>query len=51
METNLYDVQSEMLKWAAGSETLNPHQVNDAIAGFGHVIIGDLIKQGLVQKK
>jgi len=51
VETNVYDVQSEMLKWAAVSETLNPHQINDAITGFGHVIIGDLIKQGLVQKK
>jgi hypothetical protein len=51
VETNIYDVDSEILKWAAISETLNPTQVNSAIEGFGHVLIGDLLQQGLVVKK
>jgi hypothetical protein len=51
VETNLYDVKSEELKWAAVSETLNPQDVNNAIAEFSHVIVGDLLKQGFVEKK
>jgi hypothetical protein len=51
VETNLYDVKTEQLKWAAVSETLNPQDVNNAIDGFSQVIIGDLLKQGFVEKK
>jgi hypothetical protein len=51
VETNIYDVETEMLKWAAMSETVDPKDVNKAIDGFGRVIIGDLLKQGFVEKK
>jgi len=51
VETNLYDVDTESLKWAAISETINPQDVNKAIEGYGRVILGDLMKQGFVKKK
>lgn len=49
LETNVYDVATESLTWAAVSETFNPDDVAEAIDIFGLEILAGLAKQGLVQ--
>jgi hypothetical protein len=49
LETNIYDVETEQLLFAAMSETLNPDSVNDAIQKFAKAMVGELLEQRLVK--
>lgn len=48
LETNIYDVASEKLIWAALSETFDPPTAGDAIESVGKALLRDLTEDGLV---
>lgn len=50
LETNVYDVASESLVWAAVSETFNPDAMNEVSRTFGLEVLRDLVNQGLVRE-
>jgi hypothetical protein len=49
LETNVYDVASESLIWAAVSETFNPSSIEDAVRTFGAAVLEDLEKSMLLK--
>jgi len=49
LETNIYDVASEALIWAAVSETFNPASTEDAVRTFGAAVLKDLVKNKLLK--
>ena len=48
VETNLWDVKTHRVVWAATTDTLNPSSVAKETPGFADVIIGQLAARGLV---
>jgi hypothetical protein len=49
IETNLYDAKSEKLVWSAQSQTLNPSDIDDFLAGYKKAIEKQLVMDGLVK--
>jgi len=50
LETNVYDVASEGLIWAAVSETFNPASLNDIVRTFGAEVVRDLENNKLLPR-
>jgi hypothetical protein len=48
VETNLWDVQTRRVVWAASTDTFNPASVQQETPGFANLIIGQLAARGLV---
>lgn len=51
LEINLYDVETEELVWSAQSETTNPASIETFSASFSQLVVGQMIKDGLISKK
>jgi hypothetical protein len=49
LETRMFDVASEVLIWAAVSETFNPETVSDVVRTFGAEMLEDLEKNKLLK--
>ncbi len=48
VETNLWDVKTRRVVWAATTDTFNPASVAQETPGFADVIIGQLAARGLI---
>jgi hypothetical protein len=48
VETNLWDVKTHRVVWAATTDTFNPSSVAQETPGFADIIIGQLAARGLV---
>jgi hypothetical protein len=48
VETNLWDVKTRRVVWAASTDTFNPASVQKETPGFASIIIGQLAARGLV---
>ena len=48
VETNLWDVKTRRVVWAATTDTFNPTSVQQATPGFAKLIIAQLAARGLV---
>jgi hypothetical protein len=48
VETNLWDVKTHRVVWAATTDTFNPASVAQETPGFAAVIIGQLAARGLI---
>jgi hypothetical protein len=51
VETNLWDVKTHRVVWAATTDTFNPASVAQETPGFAAVIIGQLAARGLIPGK
>lgn len=51
LEINLYDAQSEDLMWSAQSQTTNPYDLEGSSEEFAKVVVGRLIKEGLIARQ
>lgn len=48
IEMNLYDVNTEELVWSAQSESTNPSSIEAFSAAFSQLVVGQLLKDGLL---
>jgi hypothetical protein len=48
VETNLWDIRTRRVVWAASTDTFNPTSVQRETPGFAGVIIAQLVARGLV---
>ena len=48
VETNLWDVKTRRVVWAASTDTFNPTSVQQETPGFAKLIIGQLVARSLV---
>src|SRR6185369_3499584 len=51
VETNLWDVKTRRVVWAATTDTFNPASVPQETPGFANIIIGQLTARGLIPAK
>ncbi|MXV51156.1 hypothetical protein GS399_09260 [Pedobacter sp. HMF7647] len=48
VETNLYDAKTEKIVWSAQSQTMNPSNIDDFLAGYKKALAKQLAKDGLI---
>ena len=48
VETNLWDIRTRRVVWAASTDTFNPKSVQQETPGFANLIIGQLVARGLI---
>lgn len=48
LESNLYDSSTEELLWSAQSKTVNPSNIEDFAKEYTHVIVKQLVKDGVL---
>lgn len=51
IETNVYDARTENLIWSAQSETNNPSSLSGFAKDFAEVVVGKLMKDGIISGK
>jgi hypothetical protein len=49
IETNLYDVDTEVLLWSAQSQTYNPSGLNNFSREFAKIVVANMKDEGLLQ--